>query len=212
MPAFSEIAGLKFGRLTAVRRLPREPGSRSQTRWVCSCECGAEATVTLGDLKSGKTSSCGCRRAAVSKTRMTTHGATANGQWTGTYTTWAGMKQRCQSPNDNNYPYYGGRGIRVCERWQTFENFLADMGERPPGMSIDRINPNGDYEPGNCQWANGTRQSRNRSMCKLDPESVNEIRGRHEHGESMASIARRLHISSGLVYSVVNRLSWADVP
>jgi hypothetical protein len=122
------------------------------------------------------------------------------------------MKQRCTYPGNKHFSGYGGRGITICERWLSFENFLADMGVKPPGTSIDRIDSNGNYEPGNCRWANATTQARNRSFCKLNPDSVNEIRGRYEHGERQLSLARRFGVSLALISMVVTRKLWDDVP
>jgi hypothetical protein len=125
------------------------------------------------------------------------------------------MLQRCSNPKNKFFEEYGGRGIRVCDRWSGtggFENFLADVGERLAGTSIDRIDTNGNYEPGNCQWSNATTQARSCRHTKLTVDSVNEIRGRSEHGENGASIAARFGVTKEAVYSVLSRRTWADAP
>jgi hypothetical protein len=91
------------------------------------------------------------------------HGHASGGSDSRTYRIWAGMKQRCLNPKTTHYGYYGGRGIKVCERWMDYRNFLADMGEAPEGLSLDRINPDGNYEPGNCRWATDKVQANNKS-------------------------------------------------
>lgn len=131
------------------------PGARP--RYLrCRCICGAEKDVRRDHLRNGASTSCGC----AYPPRNTQHGM--NG--TPTYRSWAAMKQRCSDdPTRHHYPYYAARGITVCERWRnSFENFLADMGERPEGMTLDRIDVNGHYQPGNCRWADMKTQRANR--------------------------------------------------
>lgn len=150
-----DLTGRRFGRLTILRR----GGSyRSEPKWVCACDCGNELEVRSGALRRGNTESCGCLNADRSRERSTKHGK----HGTKTYRSWNAMLQRCSNPKVWAYQYYGARGISVCERWRSFEHFLADMGEAPPRLSIDRIDNDGNYEPGNCRWATQSEQMRNR--------------------------------------------------
>lgn len=152
--------GDRFGKLTVVRELPNDGRGR---RFKLKCDCGKSATVRLGQLRYGKTKSCGCLFiASLNNTR--THGRSSDP----IYYVWQGMRQRCGDPNSKSYPDYGGRGIKVCKRWQKFENFLADMGERPsPKHELDRIDNDKGYKPGNVRWIDdGVAQIRTRRKRK----------------------------------------------
>ncbi|MFA7176145.1 MAG: hypothetical protein WC114_02765 [Smithellaceae bacterium] len=157
-----DLTGQRFGRLVAQYYAGR---CGAVTQWVCLCDCGQYIIVHRGHLQSGRISSCGCLRAELTANRnrnsqhSRTHGLSDHPY----YTIWAGMLHRCEHPNATGYANYGGRGIRVCDRWkQSFAAFIADMGERPsPSHSIDRINTYGDYAPDNCRWATAVEQSRN---------------------------------------------------
>lgn len=131
--------------------------------WRCDCECGKTITVRAGSLIRGNTRSCGCYQIAQTKQSNTTHG----GCGSPTYRVWHGMIQRCTNPKNISYPYYGAIGITVCERWFRFENFLADMGERPEGTTLDRKDNLKGYVPSNCRWATSKDQSVNRRHVKL---------------------------------------------
>lgn len=151
----SDLTGKRFGRLIV---LSRAGSNHVGTLWLCECDCGGRATTTTNRLTSGRKRSCGCWEAL----RRYVHGHTV-GKYSYTYQSWAGMKTRCLNPKDPGYAGYGARGITVCDRWLKFENFLADMGERPKGTTLDRYpDMGGNYEPGNCRWATMKEQQNNR--------------------------------------------------
>lgn len=161
MPNPIDLTGQRSGKLVAVHSVE---GDRNQKRaWLCNCDCGGTVTVKTQLFREGKVQSCGClNRQPITGSVSRTHGYASRGKVTPTYQAWQNMIQRCTNPNRPDYHHYGGRGITICERWMTFENFLADVGEKPKGLSIDRFpDNNGNYEPGNVRWANQTQQVRN---------------------------------------------------
>ena len=143
-----DLIGEVFGALTVIEKIKIE--HRNEWQWKCICLCGNNKIISSSHLKlASKTLNHRCSRAF--------HGMSNSS----TYKIWNGMHNRCYKPNTISYKYYGARGITICERWMVFENFLVDMGERPVGLSIDRIDNNGNYEPSNCRWATSKDQSLN---------------------------------------------------
>lgn len=153
-----KLEGHRYGRLLVLSFAGQDAHYRSQ--WLCRCDCGTEKVVSSGGLREGSTVSCGCYRAERKPPSTLSHGQARDR--TPTYHSWDGMIQRCTNPNNTHWSYYGGRGISVCDRWRVFANFLADMGDRPPHLTLDRINNEGNYEPGNCRWATRSEQQYNR--------------------------------------------------
>ena len=148
-----EMIGRRFGRLVVLVECPAR-NVRGHILYACQCDCGVSKEVLGASLRSGGTTSCGC----VHRDAVVKHGLDG----TPTHKSWLSMRSRCSDKNSPNYFRYGGRGISVCQRWSEFSNFLDDMGARPKGMSLDRLDTNGNYEPSNCRWADAKTQANNR--------------------------------------------------
>jgi hypothetical protein len=157
--------GHRYGRLEVLERdLTAGPANFGvRVRWRCRCDCGSVLSVTGHELASGDTRSCGCYRDERIGRQNRTHALSK----TPTYLSWQAAKSRCYNPKTVNYPSYGGAGITVCDRWRdSFENFLSDMGKRPKGCTLDRIDPCGHYEPSNCRWATPKEQTATTSRLR----------------------------------------------
>lgn len=191
-PAQSLI-GLRFGRFIVESDAPSiiyiSPSGQAikHRASLCGCDCGVKLIVRNASLKSGSKKSCGCaKRKPYSNTP--------------TWYSWNAMKSRCLSQSCTNFSYYGGRGITVCERWLNYDNFVSDMGLRPEGTSIERIDGNGNYEPGNCRWATKQEQSENKSSTLRF--TINGFTG------CLNAVARHFGIKSGNVHNRLRR-GWA---
>lgn len=168
MPSFKNIAGQVFGRFSVIKKSSKR-GNSGQFYWVCKCSCGRIKDVATGALCGGTTRSCGCLHSEIARSLKNNlrHGHSVGGKQSKTHRCWTGILSRCLNPNRKKWASYGGRGIKVCKRWLVFENFLADMGESPEGLTIERINNDGDYEPGNCRWATNFEQSHNKQNNRI---------------------------------------------
>jgi hypothetical protein len=177
-------------------------------KWLAKCECGKEKEVYIENIQRGKSISCGCHRKVVTSLRTTKHGQSGK---TKVYRTWTHMKGRCLNPNDAAYHDYGGRGIKICERWLVFENFYADMGDPSAGQSIERKNVNGNYEPENCIWIDKKLQARNKRDNRFTAEMVMQIRDRLSKGEATSLIAKEFGCSTGHIRQIKRQEIWEGV-
>lgn len=159
------------------------------------------------NLRSGDSKSCGCIKREVTSARSIKHGYAKTRTWV----SWQEMKRRCDKPEAPGYQHYGGRGIGVCDRWREFANFVADMGERPDGTSLDRVDVNGDYTPDNCRWATTSQQGRNKRGLKLSPEKVREARALRADGALWKELATRYGCGTETIRSAVVGIKWAGV-
>lgn len=191
----ADLTGKKFGKWTVMKRAGR---SKQGALWECLCECGNINKVRGTYLHNGESKSCGCCRAESARK----HGHNTTKGKSKTYSSWESMIQRCTNPNNKHFNRYGGRGITICESWRDFPNFLADMGERPDGLSLDRINNNRGYSPDNCRWATDSQQNNNRANSRF--VTVNG------YTDTIPNHARRYNIN---VKSARNRiyLGWSPM-
>ncbi len=200
---FIDMMGEKYGRLTCIA-----PGksTRSSKYWICKCECGGTTEVSRTNLKQGSVRSCGClwdesRKANGKKSFKHGHSI----KHSRTYTTWECMRQRCLNPKEKWYRRYGGRGVTICKRWDDFATFLKDMGERPKGKTIDRINSDGNYEPFNCKWSTPKEQSDNIDRKKkISFENAEIIRG---DNRTLSKIAADYGVGISTIHRIKHNLS-----
>lgn len=184
--------GERYGRLLVTERAPNKSEKDTNARWKCVCDCGGQSIQYGQDLKKGKVVSCGC----WNDEKRHKHGMAR----TAVYHVWQQMIQRCENPNERAYHNYGGRGIKVCERWKTFENFIADMGVRDKGYSLDRIDNDGNYEFSNCRWATTKQQLNNRRNNR-----ILELNGERM---TIGEWADKLGIKWDTIRSRVDRYGW----
>lgn len=190
-----DITGQRFGRLVTIRHI----GSNANrvALWECVCDCGQTAIANLQSLRRGNTKSCGCLAIEHGQAMNRKHGSYRSPA----YRSWQRMRARCLNPNHKHFANYGGRGVTVCERWNSFENFLADMGERPEGMTLERIDNSKGYSPDNCRWATRKEQQNNmrrNRILELNGERLN-----------MTQWATRLGVTRKFLERRIDQLRWS---
>lgn len=189
-----DMSGRTFGQLTVVVQDGLD--EHGQAMWLCRCACGNERRIAGGKLRRREHVSCGCGRRGPHPARRI-HGAASGGEITPEYRAWSNMIDRCERPENKSFKDYGGRGIRVCDRWRrSFSAFLEDVGPRPaPGYSIDRMNNHGGYEPGNCHWATREHQARNKRTnirITINSRTMTMAEWARENGLKLPTVSQRI--------------------
>lgn len=201
----SDLVGLRYSKLVVLSRDNNDHSNN--TRWLCQCDCGQTKVVLGTNLKSGAVKSCGCFQKEVNGSWHITHGMSR----TPTYRIWDGMIRRCNDPKKPEFKWYGGKGIKVCDKWEKFAGFFEDMGVRPEGLTIDRIDSNGDYGPSNCRWISMKENLRNRSCVILDTEKAEEIRALLDTTKlSQKEIASLFNVDPSIISNIKTSKYWVD--
>ena len=212
-PNSLNLVGQTFYYLTVTSKAETHvtPGGSKKGQWNCLCKCGNTTVVGTSSLKSGNTKSCGCYRKEIQGTQTKTHGLSKTKE----HELWSAMIGRCYTPSSSSYKDYGGRGIKVCDKWlgeNGFINFLADMGTRPsPQHTLERVDVNRNYEPSNVIWLLGKYQAHNTRQTKLNPDLVRYIRSEKAKGRSYADLGRELNVSASTASLAGRRINWKDV-
>lgn len=186
MPKLIDRTGQRYGHLTVIERAGNSKSGH--TMWLCECDCGKHVKVESYNLATGHTKSCGCLSKECTRERFMTHGYTTDGRHP-LYRVWQSMKDRCLNPKCTRYEYYGGRGIKICDRWLEFKTFLVDIEDLyKPGLTIDRIDNNGDYEPGNIRWSTSSEQNSNKRMQRNNTSGKTGVCWHRQKGKWSAYI------------------------
>lgn len=202
-----DLTGKQYGLWSVLDGPHRIPGKDKTYRaWRCRCECGTERIIRSSNLSSGQTNSCGCKRLEYNATGDANRKHSLGG--TRAFNVWKKMLNRCTKPDDSAYPNYGGRGITVCDRWHDVENFVADMGQPPKGLTLERVDNDGGYNPENCKWATRSEQARNKRNTKITWDKVAEARMMYENGIPTTKIAEVFGYSVGGMCNIVNNRTW----
>ncbi len=202
----TSLVGLRFSRLVVLSEVDKKNSGR---RYLCRCDCGSHKEIDGTAMTHGGTQSCGCLAREKTAQRSVRHGHASPSSRTPTYRSWEAMVRRVSNPKVANWSEYGGRGISLCDQWRSFDAFLRDMGERPDGTTIDRIDPNGDYEPKNCRWASAAIQSRNKRATKITMDDAIAIREAVASGATQRAQCAAYGLSPGTVSEIVAGKLWA---
>jgi len=196
MGKYNDLTGQKFGRLTVIKDVGRNKSHK--VLWLCKCECGNTKIINGNSLKNGSTISCGCYQKERAKETQTTHGM----EGTRIYRIWKNIKVRCLYPKAINYKWYGGRGIKICDKWLKFEGFYEDMYlTYKEGLSIDRINSDGNYCKENCKWSTKIEQANN--------QSNNFIITYNGYTDTLMNMCKKYKLEYKLVETRLNKLHWS---